>query len=138
MIRTAMHTDPGLPEVFDPAVYACLLQQYRRLDHTNTAQQWQLLEAAHVSGQTRLLPHLQTHGLMLALAWRTRNGREFAGQLWRLLLVPLGHALGRLPLGNPGSSDVSAFRPMPVRPDLAELIAKARASASGAQAVESA
>jgi hypothetical protein len=45
---------------------------------------------------------------------------------WRLALVPLGHLSGRLPLGNPGRSTVSAFEPLPVRPELAEMIARAR------------
>ena len=39
---------------------------------------------------------------MLALAARERDVRETAGQLFRILLVPLGHLSGRLPLGNPG------------------------------------
>jgi hypothetical protein len=43
------------------------------------------------------------------------------------LLVPVGHALGRLPLGNPGRSNVSALRPMPVREDIAAVIERARA-----------
>jgi hypothetical protein len=40
--------------------------------------------------------------------------------------VPLGHLSGRLPLGNPGRATVSAFEPLPVRPELAELITRAR------------
>jgi hypothetical protein len=40
---------------------------------------------------------------MLALAARERDVREAAGQLFRILLVPLG---------NPGRATVSAFAPM--------------------------
>ena len=76
----------------------------------------------HVLGQTRLVSHARTHGLMLALAWRTRNLTEVNGQLLRLLLVPLGHLLGRLPLGNTGRSHVGAFRPMQVAPELLATI----------------
>ena len=47
-------------------------------------------------------------------------------QVLRLALVPFGHLSGRLPLGNPGRSTVSAFEPLPVRPELAGLIAQAR------------
>lgn len=32
----------------------------------------------------------------------------------------------RLPLGNPGRANVSAFAPMPLRPDIAEVIAQVR------------
>lgn len=59
---------------------------------------------------------------MLGLAWRTRDLAEVSGQLLRLLLVPLGHLLGRLPLGNTGRSSVGAFRPMLVAPELLATI----------------
>lgn len=106
---------------FDAAVHARLLEQ--ALLNTLPEQQWLLLEAAHVVGQTRLLPHLKTHTHMLQLAWRCRQWQEAAGQVLRLLLVPPGHALGRLPLGNPGRANVSAFQTMPVRADIADAIA---------------
>lgn len=59
---------------------------------------------------------------MLGLAWRTRELSELSGQVLRLLLVPLGHLLGRLPVGNTGRATVNAFRPMPVAPDLLATI----------------
>ena len=83
---------------------------------------WLYLEAAHVLGQLHIKPHAQTHALMLTLAWRTRDWCETAGQLFRLLLMPLGHLIGRLPIGNPGRSSVSVFEPVPLRLELAELI----------------
>ena len=86
------------------------------------AQRWLLLEAAHVVGQTRLVPHARVHGLMLATAWQERSGSEWVGQAFRLALVPLGHLLGRLPLGNTGRSNVSAFEPMEVKPEIRALI----------------
>src|SRR3989344_4549242 len=49
-----------------------------------------------------------------------------AEQVLRRALVPLGHLSGRLPVGNPGRATVSAFEPLTVRPELAELIANAR------------
>jgi hypothetical protein len=55
---------------------------------------------------------------MLGLAWRTRDRSELSGQFLRLLLVPLGHLLGRLPLGNPGRANISAFQLMKVTPKL--------------------
>ena len=47
-------------------------------------------------------------------------------QLLRLLLVPLGHVTGRLPLGNPGTSRVNPFRPMPLTPEAAQMLAECR------------
>ena len=64
--------------------------------------------------------------MLLTAQQRRRDWPEAVGQLLRLALVPLGHLSGRLPLGNPGRSTVSAFEPLPVRSELAELIARAR------------
>ncbi len=109
---------------FDPATHLRLLQQADAAG--SSAQAWLLLEAAHVLGQLHLRPHWQTHVRMLALAWRSADGSETMGQLLRLALVPLGHLSRRLPAGNPGRATVSAFTPLPVRPEIAQLIARAR------------
>lgn len=81
-----------------------------------------LLRRAHVLGQRDIGPHLRVHLLMLRAAWALRDGRELRGQLLRLALTPIGHLSGRLPLGNIGTSDVSAFEPMALPPDLAHLL----------------
>lgn len=116
-------TDPPSARRFDETTHVRLIQEARAADSTERA--WLYLEAAHVVGQLHIRPHLQTHAHMLGLAWRTRHWSEAAGQVLRLALVPLGHLSGRLPLGNPGRSTVSAFEPLPVRPELADLIAQA-------------
>jgi len=95
---------------------------------------WKTLEAAHVLGQERFWLHLCSHGHMLALAARERDLREAAGQLFRILLVPLGHLLGRLPLGNPGRARVNAFAPMPVSPELVEILSASMAHTAGGKA----
>lgn len=117
---------------YHPQTLATLLAEFRVTPPYALAQRWLLLEAAHVVGQMRFLPHLRVHALMLHVAWKTRDWRELAGQVLRLMLVPLGHALGRLPVGNSGRSSISAFQPMPVRPDIANAIANARRRATGA------
>jgi hypothetical protein len=109
---------------FDGTAHAQLIQSAKNADSANQA--WLYLEAAHVVGQLHIRPHLQTHPQMFNLSARTRDWPETVGQLFRLVLVPLGHLSGRLPLGNPGRSKVSAFKPLPVRPELAKLIAPAR------------
>lgn len=110
---------------FDATLYTRLLARLDTLPSHARGDRWLLLEAAHVVGQTRLKPHLETHWLMLGQAWRDRDAGEIAGQAFRLLLVPLGHLTGRLPIGNPGRANVSAFTPLPVRADIAEVIAQA-------------
>lgn len=98
-----------------------------RLDQTaDPAQRWRLLMAAHVAGQYRLRLHWDSHARMLDQAWRERDLREVAGQLLRLALVPLGHALQRLPAGNVGRATVSAFAPMQPPSDVESLLRWAR------------
>jgi hypothetical protein len=46
------------------------------------------------------------------------------GQLARLALAPLGALTGRMPWGNNGRSNVSAFKPMPIPDDLQDLLAE--------------
>jgi hypothetical protein len=112
---------------FNALVHAELIRRAQAARAAGLHEQaWLALEAAHVVGQRHLKPHLETHALMLGLAVRTRDWPEAAGQLFRLALVPLGHLTGRLPLGNPGRSTVSAFQPLPVHPELIALIAQAR------------
>ena len=81
-----------------------------------------LLQRAHVLAQPDIALHLRVHVLMFQVAWALRDGRELRGQVLRLLLTPIGHLSGRLPLGNTGTSDVSAYQPMALSPDLDRLL----------------
>ena len=82
---------------------------------------WAALERAHVISQPALLPHLRVHRTMLSLAVTQREAKEVAGQLLRLTLAPLGHALGRTPWGNSGRSNVGKFARAPLPEDVARL-----------------
>lgn len=86
---------------------------------------WQLLEDAHVLSQPWAWPHNRVHAAMLASAWRSRDRREIRGQVLRLLVGGPASAVGRYPIGNSGRARVPATRPMPVRPDLAEILQRA-------------
>ena len=83
---------------------------------------WTALERAHIVSQPSLGPHLRVHWLMLGYAVRLRQPREIAGQAIRLALAPLGAITGRIPWGNTGRADVSAFEPMPIPADLAAAL----------------
>ncbi|WP_082545220.1 DUF3703 domain-containing protein [Sphingopyxis sp. Root1497] len=77
----------------------------------------------HIVAQPWLSLHLWSHWQMLRFAVSLRDWREAAGQIFRLALVPLGTLTGRLPVGNTGRARVSAFRPMPLPPELASYAA---------------
>ncbi|WP_231726152.1 MULTISPECIES: DUF3703 domain-containing protein [unclassified Sphingomonas] len=79
---------------------------------------WHHLERVHIVSQPYLGPHLASHGAMLGFAIRRRDWSEVMGQIVRIILAPIGAVTGRLPVGNTGRSNVSAFAPMPVPDDL--------------------
>lgn len=83
---------------------------------------WWALERAHILSQSKLSLHLHVHWAMLGYAIRLRDLREVAGQFVRLALAPLGALAGRIPAGNTGRSNVSAFQPMPIPADLRSAI----------------
>ncbi|MEI6403955.1 MAG: DUF3703 domain-containing protein [Actinomycetota bacterium] len=83
---------------------------------------WQLLEDAHVLSQPWAWPHVRVHSAMLAAGFRARDVGEVGGQILRLLVGGPASALGRYPVGNTGRARIPATRPMPIRPELAELL----------------
>ena len=83
---------------------------------------WRALERAHIISQPFLGPHLGNHRAMLRYAIEQRDWREVMGQLVRLALAPLGALTGRIPIGNTGRSNVSAFQKMPIPDDLRRAI----------------
>lgn len=80
------------------------------------------LEYAHILGQQDVLCHFHVHLQMLWLALCTADWREMTGQSYRLLLTPFGHLFNRLPLGNTGRSNVSAFKTMSIPEELREIL----------------
>lgn len=80
------------------------------------------LERAHVLGQASTTEHVRVHVLMLRWALRHRRGREAAGQLLRIAGAATKTALGLVPRGNTGGSNVPAWRPMRVPGDLQRQI----------------
>lgn len=84
------------------------------------------LERAHVIGQESTYWHVKVHVLMLLWAVRQHPVREVFGQLFRIVGAATKTPLGLLPQGNTGGANVSPFKKMPIAPDLAALIQKAK------------
>jgi hypothetical protein len=84
------------------------------------------LERAHVLGQASTREHVRVHWRMLRWAWRHRDARECAGQLLRIVGAATKTFIGLVPAGNTGGANVSAVRPMPLDPELAAIIDRAR------------
>lgn len=80
------------------------------------------LERAHLLGQLDLFPHLRVRWQVLGVGWSTGDWREVTGQVVRIALVPIGHLFRRLPVGNTGGTNVSAFKPIDIAPELKRLL----------------
>lgn len=83
------------------------------------------LERAHVLGQASTRAHVRAHAAMLAWAWRRRDVREMLGQVLRIAGAATKTAIGLVPAGNTGGSNISPFRRLPVADDLAAVIRRA-------------
>ena len=84
------------------------------------------LERAHVLGQESTYWHVKVHVLMLLWATRHRSVREALGQVFRIVGAATKTAFGLVPQGNTGGANVSPFKKMPIAPELAALIQKAK------------
>ena len=104
-------------------VIAAEMAAYRSaLEEGDDDRAWHHLERLHIVSQPYLRPHISSQGAMTGFAIRRRDWSEVLGQMVRIILAPLGSLTGRLPVGNTGRSNVSAFAPMPIPSDLAEAL----------------
>jgi hypothetical protein len=79
-------------------------------------------QRAHILGQRRTVWHLRSHWGLLRVGLVRHDLREILGQCPRLLAALLFSRLW-VPVGNPGHARISAFRPVPLAPDLQRLLA---------------
>lgn len=94
--------------------------------HGDDATAFTHLERAHVLGQASTVQHVRAHWHMLAWGLRQRSLRECAGQVLRIVGAATKTVFGLVPSGNTGGANVSPFRPLPVAPDLAAVLARVR------------
>ena len=80
------------------------------------------LERAHIIGQAFVLPHAKSHWLMFMVECRRKRAKAAFGQVIRIGLGMLGSAVGVVPVGNTGGTDVSMFKRMPIDAELQKII----------------
>lgn len=117
---------PSFTKNIGPYINIELVEAKRANYAGEVQQEFKYLERAHVLGQESTYWHVKVHLLMLLWAVRNRIVREILGQLFRILGAATKTAIGLVPQGNTGGTNVSPFRKMPISPDLAVLIQKAR------------
>ena len=88
------------------------------------SQAFRHLETAHVLGQRHVVPHVRSHWLMLKIGLRRRSASEVVGQALRIVLGALGSAVGVVPIGNTGGTDISMFKRLPIASDIARVLAE--------------
>jgi hypothetical protein len=84
------------------------------------------LERAHIIGQASTMQHVRAHWHMFIWGLRSKAPREVFGQLIRMVGAATKTAVGRVPAGNTGGSNVSPFKPLPLPQDLAAIIASVK------------
>lgn len=57
---------------------------------------------------------------------RSKSFRETLGQVFRMVGAATKTAIGLVPTGNTGGSNVSPFKPLPVPQDLATILASVK------------
>lgn len=80
------------------------------------------LERAHVIGQAHAVLHVKSHWMMFKAEIRRHRPLAAFGQVLRIVLGGLGSAVGVVPTGNTGGSDVGMFKRMPIEPELKDLL----------------
>jgi hypothetical protein len=110
----------------DPAVSTELRAASAQEAAGQTEVSFRHLERAHVLGQASTFQHVRVHAQMLTWAVRHRAPREAAGQVLRIIGAATKTALGWIPNGNTGGSNISPFKPLPVPPDLQKVLDGAR------------
>lgn len=99
-----------------------MAQAKNLIAHGELAAAFPHLERAHVIGQAYVRPHVVTHWHMFRVEVRRRRPVAAFGQAVRMFLGGLGSAVGVIPVGNTGGSDISMFRRMPIAPDIQRII----------------
>lgn len=77
-------------------------------------------------GQSSTVEHVRVHWRMFTWGWRNHSTKECIGQLLRIVGAATKTAVGLIPSGNTGGSNISPFKSLPIPDDLAATIQQAR------------
>ncbi|MEX1668254.1 DUF3703 domain-containing protein [Zhongshania guokunii] len=109
-----------------PHVQAELKLAEHARTNSDIATEFSHLENAHVIGQESTYWHVNVHWQMLKWAVRNSGGKEFLGQVLRLVGAAALTAFGLIPQGNTGGANVSPFSVMPIKAEHQTIISKAK------------
>tara|TARA_B100001250_G_scaffold414522_1_gene453520 strand:- start:1318 stop:1686 length:369 start_codon:yes stop_codon:yes gene_type:complete len=114
------------PEKIAPYVRAEIAQSDKCSAENDAVSAFRHLENAHVLGQTSTWWHVRVHWLMLVWAYKNKSGREFSGQILRIVGAATKTAIGLVPTGNTGGANISPFKRLPISPEHGAILAKVK------------
>lgn len=120
---------PSFSKLVQPHVEAELLAAVSTEVTGNHERAFLHLERAHVLGQASTFQHVRVHWRMFCWGWRQRDAKECAGQLMRIIGAATKTAIGFVPSGNTGGSNISPFKVLPIPTDLSQIIETTRRAA---------
>lgn len=113
-----------------PYVTQELLRADQALKSGNSTRAFTHLEHAHVIGQESTYWHVKVHVQMLLWGITQKDFNEISGQIVRVIAAAALTAIKGVPVGNTGGSNVSPIKVMPIKPEHAEIIARAKTNAN--------
>jgi hypothetical protein len=91
------------------------LKDYRdAISNSDERQAFAALEDAHVIGQHTTYYHCLIHYKMLQHALRDKDWRAIFGQIIRIIGAATKTAIGLIPTGNTGGTNISPFKRLPI------------------------
>src|SRR6187455_2401698 len=95
-----------LPKSLKP-YFEIELEKYRvEYAMENYKNAWNYLERAHIIGQKYPVAHTLVHWKMLQFGFKIKSKKEILGQIPRLIFGGVKSFVGKIPVGNPGGSNV--------------------------------
>ena len=114
----------SIPESLKP-YYKAELEKYQiEFENDNLDAAWSHLERAHILGQRYPYTHSFVHWKMLQFGIKIKSGKEVVGQIPRLIFGGVKSFVGKIPVGNPGGSNVPPLKPFPIEKELQEILEK--------------
>ena len=86
---------------------------------------WKHLEKAHIIGQRYPYAHSFVHWKMLQFGFKIKSTKEIFGQIPRLIFGGVKSFVGKVPVGNPGGSNVPPLKPFPIEDEIRDIFVKA-------------
>ncbi len=118
----------SIPKSLKPYYQKELTDYQNELGNKNWQSAWKHLERAHIIGQKYPYTHSYVHWKMLKFGIKIKSWREVLGQIPRLVFGGVKSFVGKIPVGNPGGSNVPPLKPFPIETELISIFEKAGVS----------